>query len=331
MKSILIFSYSQNVLCCAVLSGFCCVWLFVTLWTIACQDLLSMGFCRQETRLKEEMWKLEKGFCDNLSFTLAHFLLSSVGGCSACWGWGWSNLASVLVLREQKGNLQGKENFGLGAVWLRSSPPLLKWPRQAMANPSENEAHGLLKVQPIFQLPTQHKLSPWRRQNWTGYNWSFSGKRGRICCLLWFHHLYAEGKGSVSKTSQKENRCQEAEDSVSKEAPAVCQSEPSEGKTAKPGRHCCQQSECHSLVQGTSWSSVPEWPVKASRQIGFSQILANRIPQEKVWRLHEVIKEPGKCLTTSTAAPTTPVFWSSNISVKTLTSSRRQSSPWREH
>ena len=33
---------------CAVLNCFSCVWLFVTLWTIACQAPLSMGFSRQE-------------------------------------------------------------------------------------------------------------------------------------------------------------------------------------------------------------------------------------------------------------------------------------------
>ena len=31
-----------------VLSHFSCVWLFVTLWTVACQAPLSMGFSRQE-------------------------------------------------------------------------------------------------------------------------------------------------------------------------------------------------------------------------------------------------------------------------------------------
>ena len=30
------------------LSHFSCVWLFVTLWTVACQAPLSMGFSRQE-------------------------------------------------------------------------------------------------------------------------------------------------------------------------------------------------------------------------------------------------------------------------------------------
>ena len=213
-------------LCCAVLSGFCCVWLFVTPWTVACQEPLSMGFSRQETILKEEMWRLGKGLCDNLSFTLAHFLLSSLCTCSACWGWGWSNLASVLVLREQKDNLQGKENFDLGTVWLRNSTPLRKGPQQDMANSSENKAHSLLKVQPIFRRPAQHKLSPWRPQKWTGDNWSFSRKRGRICCLLWFHHLHTEVKGSVSKASQKENKREDVEDScVSKETPAVSQKE----------------------------------------------------------------------------------------------------------
>ena len=31
-----------------MLSSFSCVWLFVTLWTVACQTPLSMGFSRQE-------------------------------------------------------------------------------------------------------------------------------------------------------------------------------------------------------------------------------------------------------------------------------------------
>ena len=35
-------------LCCAVLSRFSCVWLFTTLWTIAHQAPLTMGFSRQE-------------------------------------------------------------------------------------------------------------------------------------------------------------------------------------------------------------------------------------------------------------------------------------------
>ena len=36
-------------LCChAVLSRFSCVWLFATLWTVACPAPLSMGFSRQE-------------------------------------------------------------------------------------------------------------------------------------------------------------------------------------------------------------------------------------------------------------------------------------------
>ena len=35
-------------LCCAVLSRFSYVWLFVTLWTVAHQAPLSMGFSRQE-------------------------------------------------------------------------------------------------------------------------------------------------------------------------------------------------------------------------------------------------------------------------------------------
>ena len=34
-------------LCCAMLSPFSCVWLFVTPWTVACQAPLSMGFSRQ--------------------------------------------------------------------------------------------------------------------------------------------------------------------------------------------------------------------------------------------------------------------------------------------
>ena len=36
------------VICCVVLSCFSCVWLFVTLWTVALQAPLSMGFSRQE-------------------------------------------------------------------------------------------------------------------------------------------------------------------------------------------------------------------------------------------------------------------------------------------
>ena len=35
-------------LCCAVLSCFNCVWLLATLWTVACQAPLFMGFSRQE-------------------------------------------------------------------------------------------------------------------------------------------------------------------------------------------------------------------------------------------------------------------------------------------
>ena len=34
--------------CVCILSCFSCVWLFVTLWTVACQDPLSMGFSRLE-------------------------------------------------------------------------------------------------------------------------------------------------------------------------------------------------------------------------------------------------------------------------------------------
>ena len=34
--------------CACVLSCFSCIWLFATLWTIACQVPLSMGFFRQE-------------------------------------------------------------------------------------------------------------------------------------------------------------------------------------------------------------------------------------------------------------------------------------------
>ena len=39
---------SITLLVCAVLSHFSHVWLFATLWTIACQTFLSMGFSRQE-------------------------------------------------------------------------------------------------------------------------------------------------------------------------------------------------------------------------------------------------------------------------------------------
>ena len=35
-------------MCCAMLSCFSCVWLFATLWTIACQGPVSMGLSRQE-------------------------------------------------------------------------------------------------------------------------------------------------------------------------------------------------------------------------------------------------------------------------------------------
>ena len=34
--------------CICMISCFSCVWLFATLWTVACQAPLSMGFCRQE-------------------------------------------------------------------------------------------------------------------------------------------------------------------------------------------------------------------------------------------------------------------------------------------
>ena len=37
-------------LCVCMLSHFSCVWLFVTVWTVACQAPLSMGFSRQEYR-----------------------------------------------------------------------------------------------------------------------------------------------------------------------------------------------------------------------------------------------------------------------------------------
>ena len=36
------------VLCSAVLSRYSCVWPFATLWTVACQALLSVRFPRQE-------------------------------------------------------------------------------------------------------------------------------------------------------------------------------------------------------------------------------------------------------------------------------------------
>ena len=39
-------SISTHAVC--VLNSFSCVWLFVTLWTVACQALLFMGFSRQE-------------------------------------------------------------------------------------------------------------------------------------------------------------------------------------------------------------------------------------------------------------------------------------------
>ena len=37
-----------KLLCASLLNCFICVWLFATLWTVACQALLSMGFSRQE-------------------------------------------------------------------------------------------------------------------------------------------------------------------------------------------------------------------------------------------------------------------------------------------
>ena len=42
------FRTSKFFLPVSVLSRFSCVWLFVTLWTVACQVPLSMGFSRQE-------------------------------------------------------------------------------------------------------------------------------------------------------------------------------------------------------------------------------------------------------------------------------------------
>ena len=42
------FDFTQLCACVCVLSCFSCIWLFVTLWTIACQAPLSMGFSRQE-------------------------------------------------------------------------------------------------------------------------------------------------------------------------------------------------------------------------------------------------------------------------------------------
>ena len=41
-------SYITKDVCCAVLSCFSCVWLFVTLWPITHQALLSMGLSRQK-------------------------------------------------------------------------------------------------------------------------------------------------------------------------------------------------------------------------------------------------------------------------------------------
>ena len=38
-----------TIMCCAVLSHFSCIQHFVTLWTVACQASLSMGFSRQES------------------------------------------------------------------------------------------------------------------------------------------------------------------------------------------------------------------------------------------------------------------------------------------
>ena len=41
-------AYSVSYMHACVLSHFFCVQLFVTLWTVACQAPLSMGFSRQE-------------------------------------------------------------------------------------------------------------------------------------------------------------------------------------------------------------------------------------------------------------------------------------------
>ena len=40
--------FIKNSILLAILSCFSCVWFFVTLWTVACQPPLSMGFFRQE-------------------------------------------------------------------------------------------------------------------------------------------------------------------------------------------------------------------------------------------------------------------------------------------
>ena len=45
---LLLYPLSSNLLYACVLSCLCCVWLYATLWTIACQTPLSMGFSRQE-------------------------------------------------------------------------------------------------------------------------------------------------------------------------------------------------------------------------------------------------------------------------------------------
>ena len=39
---------SRKMVCVCILNHFSCVWLFVTLWTVACQALLSVEFSRQE-------------------------------------------------------------------------------------------------------------------------------------------------------------------------------------------------------------------------------------------------------------------------------------------
>ena len=42
------FFTTEQPVCCAVLSHFSCVWLFVTFWRVACQAPLSTGFSRYE-------------------------------------------------------------------------------------------------------------------------------------------------------------------------------------------------------------------------------------------------------------------------------------------
>ena len=159
---------------------------------------------------------------------------------------------------------------------------------RAAYSPSEHKAQSTQKVQVVFQRPTLRMLSPWRWQNWKFFleDWTFSWKRGRVCCLLWLYRLYLwHWKQKVGKWSQPERgqtrRCR---------GPwgcgrgPRCQSEPSKGKAAKLWRCCCQRWRCRSPVQGASWNSVPKWPRKAGRRrSSHRQIWSRRSGTEAQW------------------------------------------------